>query len=115
MSLRPWIIRLHDILHAAQKTVSHTRDLDYEQFCLDEWQVDAALHNFILIGEASRNVPDEIKDQYPQVAWEEMRDMRNFVIHEYFGVDLSIVWQTIQEDFPLLIQQIEKILKETNP
>jgi len=56
MSPRSWRIRLNDIIHAAQKTIAHTQDLDYEQFCQDEWQVDAALHNFALIGEASRHV-----------------------------------------------------------
>ena len=95
MSPRPWRIRLHDILHAARKTVSHTKNLDYVQFCRDEWQIDAVLHNFTLIGEASRHVPAEMKARFPNVAWEDMSDMRNLVVHEYFGVDLIIVWQTI--------------------
>ena len=97
----------------ARKTIAHTQDMSYEQFCQDEWHVDAVLHNFALIGEASRHIPEEIKAQYPHVAWEDMCDMRNVVIHEYFGVNLSIVWLTIREDLPLLLQQLEKIVQET--
>jgi len=67
------------------------------------------------VGEVSRSIPDEIKIRYPHVAWDEMRDMRNVVIHEYFGVDLSVVWQTVQEDLPKLIKQVKEILDESDP
>jgi len=89
--------------------------MSYSQFCLNDWHVDAVLHNLTAIGEASRSIPDEIKCRYPHVAWDEMRDMRNVVIHEYFGVDLSVVWQTVQEDLPELIRQMEEILDEADP
>ncbi len=115
MSPRSWCFRLNDILQASQKIVSHTQDMDYRQFCPNDRHVDAVLHNLTAVGEVSRSIPDEIKIRYPHVAWDEMRDMRNVVIHEYFGVDLSVVWQTVQEDLPKLIKQVKEILDESDP
>jgi len=110
MPPRDWKIRLRDILRAAEKIVFNTKNLDYESFSSDEWTVDAVLHNFTVIGEAARALPDETARSHPDIPWVEMSDMRNLVVHEYFGVDLEIVWNTIRNDLPSLIAQIKPLL-----
>ena len=111
--MRPkgWEMRIRDILHAAQKILLHTQEMTFDQFARDEWTVDAVLRNLTVIGEAARHVPDEICAQYPEIQWQDIRDMRNIVVHEYFGVDLSVVWLTIKQDLPGLIAEIEPLLK----
>lgn len=115
MPRRGWLIRIKDIIEAAKKIVSHTTALAFEQFIQDDWMVDAVLHNLAVIGEAAQNIPDEVAEKFPDIPWADVRDMRNIVVHQYFGVDLSIVWQTIREDIPPLISQLEAILKKKEP
>jgi len=74
--------------------------------------VDAVLRNLTVIGEAARHVPDEVVATHPDLPWSEMRDMRNIVVHEYFGVDPAIIWRTIREDLPPLVPQLESLLRD---
>lgn len=107
-----WHVRIKDMLDAAQKIMTHTQSLDYEQFIKDTWTVDAVLYNLTIIGEAARHLPEKLTSRYLDVPWPDIRDMRNIIIHEYFGVDLSIIWKTIREDIPQLVIQLETILKD---
>jgi uncharacterized protein with HEPN domain len=111
---RNWKIRIQDILKAAEKIVAHTEALDQETFSADEWMIDAVLRNFTVIGEAARGIPDEIIAANPEIPWDEIRDMRNIIVHEYFGVDPSIIWKTITDDLPPLIQQLESALDKSS-
>jgi uncharacterized protein with HEPN domain len=63
-----------------------------------------------VIGEAARKVPEEITSKYPAIPWREMGDMRNVVIHEYFGIDVSILWETIKNELPLIENRLKDIL-----
>ncbi|MDR1407140.1 MAG: DUF86 domain-containing protein, partial [Tannerella sp.] len=65
-----------------------------------------------IIGEASVNVSDDLKEQYPDVDWKEMRGMRNFVTHQYFGVSLTIIWDIVVNDIPVLKKQIRDIIND---
>ena len=86
--------------------------MSFGQFEEDDKTIDSVLRNLEIIGEASRHVSREIKKRYSDLPWMEMYTMRNIVIHEYHGVNLKIIWQTITEDLPPLIPQLEEILKE---
>jgi hypothetical protein len=108
MPPREWEYRIRDIRNAAEKIVRHTQPMDYETFVKDDWAGDAVLHNFSIIGEASRHIPEDICSRHPRIPWREMQDMRNLVIHEYFGIDWSIVWKTIQDDLPDLIRLLDE-------
>ena len=78
-----------------------------------QWiEQDAIIRNLEIIGEASVNVSDDLKAQYPDVPWKEMRGMRNFVTHQYFGVELSDIWNTVVNDIPVLKQQIQDIMND---
>jgi uncharacterized protein with HEPN domain len=68
------------------------------------------LYNLAIIGEAVRGIPPEVEASHPEIPWDEMRGMRNIVIHEYFQVSLSIIWQTIQEDLILLETSLRQLI-----
>ena len=112
MPHRDWRIRVSDALQAAEKIISHTSGLSRDQFAADEWTVDAVLRNLTVIGEAARYMPDDILSKYSDIPWQDIRDMRNIVVHEYFGVDLSIIWRTIQEDLPPLVPKLKDLLAQ---
>jgi uncharacterized protein with HEPN domain len=102
MPPRSWRVRIEDILEAMSNIELYVAGLKYTTFRADRKTVDAVERNLEIIGEATANLPDEILDRWPEVPWRYMRGLRNLLVHEYFGVDLSILWQTVQEDLPPL-------------
>ena len=110
MPSRDWQIRITDILQAIEEIVELTRGMTDVEFAQDIRTVKAVLYNFAVIGEAARHVPEAVKAQWPQVPWREMSDMRNVVIHEYFGVDLEILWETIHQELPPLLPRLQEML-----
>ena len=112
MSAREWRLRIEDILEAIARIQRYTAALAQASFETDDLLVDAVVRNFIVIGEAARNVPPEIEARYPQIPWSKMRGMRNVVVHVYFAVDTGIVWQTIQDDIPPLVPALQTLLEQ---
>jgi len=92
---------LEDINESIRKIEKYTHGVNFDKFSKDEQMIDAVVRNLSIIGEAVRNVPKEIKVKNPNVAWNEIKGMRNKVIHEYFGTDEEILWKTVQEDIPV--------------
>lgn len=86
--------------------------MTFDQFEEDDKTIDSVLRNLEIIGEASRHIPRVIKEKYSNLPWMEMYTMRNIVVHEYHGVNLNIIWQTITDDLPPLVPHINKILEE---
>ena len=72
--------------------------------------VQAVLYNLIVIGEAAANIPTDIQERLPELPWRLMSDMRNIIAHEYFQVDREIVWDTVQNNLPRLIEPLQKLL-----
>ncbi len=103
---------LQDILDAIVDTVEFVKDMSFEDFLHDKKTVNAVIRSLEVIGEASKNVPQSLRDQYPDVPWKKMAGMRDKLIHEYFGVDLEVLWQTIKQDLPSVKPLIEKVIKE---
>ena len=112
MSSRNWQLRVQDILTAIVEIQQPTTHITFEDFEKDTTLVKAVLYNFIIIGEATRNIPTEIKSRYPQIPWRLMSDMRNVVAHEYFQIDTTRVWATVFTDLPSLIPQLENLLEQ---
>ena len=106
MPPRDFSIRIRDILRACEKILAHTKDMSFETFADDEWTQDAVIRNLTVIGEAARHIPKAVADRYSEVPWADIRDMRNIVVHEYFGVDLKVIWKTISEDIPDLYRRL---------
>jgi len=110
---RDWRLRLQDILEAVEKILRYTRGMSFEEFEGDEKTVDAVIRNFTVLGEAAGQIPKEIEERYSELPWAEMRGMRHILIHEYFGVSLPIVWETIQKDLPPLAAKLRSVLEQT--
>jgi len=102
---------INDIIDAAGKVEKFTKGMTYEDFCRDDKTVFAVIRAIEVIGEAVKNIPDEIRNSYPEIPWKSMAGMRNKVIHQYFGVDLKVVWETVKLRIPEIKPQFEKILK----
>lgn len=107
MSKRQPALYLQDIITSINKIEQYIQGLTYEAFSQNNQIIDAVVRNLEIIGEATRNIPKETLDKYADIPWEKMVSMRNKVLHEYFGVDIKILWQTIKEDLPKLKKQIE--------
>ena len=103
---------LKDILTSALSIEEYVYDIEYEDFINDRKTYQAVIREFEIIGEAVAKLPEEIKIKYPEVEWQDVKDFRNLLIHEYFGVDLEIVWQVIKEDLPVLIKVVKEILEK---
>lgn len=103
---------LRDILQAANDALLFTHGIDFTSFSSDRRTNLAAVRALEIIGEAARHVPASVRRRYPQVPWQDMAAMRNKLIHEYFGVDLEVLWRTAQEDLPPLRNAIQQILAE---
>lgn len=105
-----------DILVAIERIFEYTRGYDYDAFKRDYKTVDAVIRNFEILGEAVKNIPASIKNQYVDIPWIEMYGLRNRISHAYFGIDYEIVWDIITNYLPENKEQIEKVIKEVfNP
>jgi uncharacterized protein with HEPN domain len=109
---RNWKLRISDILECIAKIRRFTKGFTFADFQGDEKTIDSVLRNLEIIGEASRHVPVDIRTDHPEIPWAEMLTMRNIVIHEYHGVNLRIIWQTVKEDLPPLVAPLKRILQE---
>jgi uncharacterized protein with HEPN domain len=115
MSSRDWIFRIKDILQSIDKISLYLADMTLNQFQKNELTIDAIIRNFEIIGEASNHIPLTIRSCYTDIPWEQMKGMRNILIHEYFGVDVKTVWYTAKNHLPFLKKQLETVLLEQNP
>ncbi len=83
--------------------------MDHESFIADRKTYSATLREFTVIGEAIANIPDEVKGLVPSVEWRLIKDFRNFIVHEYFGIDSRIVWDAVQLELPVLKTEIARL------
>ncbi|NHW00108.1 MAG: DUF86 domain-containing protein [Thaumarchaeota archaeon] len=103
---------VNDIIDSMNKAMKFIEGMSYEQFIRDDKTVFAVVRALEIIGEAVKKIPEEIRVKYPEIPWKGMAGMRNKVIHEYFGVNLKYVWETVGKRIPELKPMFEK-LRET--
>jgi uncharacterized protein with HEPN domain len=103
---------IQDILDCVQKIEEFIGDMKYEDFVRDDKTSSAVVRKLEIIGEATKNVPKDIRQKYKEVPWSDMAKMRDKVIHFYFGVDYEIVWKVIKERLPEIKPMISRILKD---
>jgi uncharacterized protein with HEPN domain len=101
---------LLDMLIAARKAIEFVRDITWFQFKESELHQNAVLHPLEVIGEAARLISDETRRSHPEIPWTQVIGMRNRLIHEYLHIDLRTVWDTIHDDLPNLIEQLEPLI-----
>ena len=110
MSPRGWQDRIRDILDAIAEIQKFPHGMDYKTFKGDDKSIRAVEMNFIIIGEAANQIPEEVEEKYPTIPWHMMRAMRNRIVHVYSELDEKLIWDTIQTDLPPLIPDLEKLL-----
>ncbi|MFT6828913.1 MAG: hypothetical protein ACI9Z3_001182 [Roseivirga sp.] len=111
MSKRDNSFLIQDMLESATKILDYTSGLSFEQFEIDNKTIDAVIRNFEIIGEASNRIDGDFKILNSQIEWAKMRGFRNRIVHDYFGIDLEIVWSIIQDDIEELIYQLKELHK----
>lgn len=102
---------LHHILESIAAIEAYTNGLSEDAFLADQKTQDAVVRRLEIIGEAVRNLPEETRQLASAVAWRQIMAMRNILIHEYFGVDLKLVWRVVQKDLPAFKVHIEALLQ----
>lgn len=103
---------LYDIFQSIEKIETFCRDISLEQLMADERTKDAVLRNIQVIGEATKNLPDSLIAQYPEVDWSGLAGIRDIVTHRYFRIDWHLLWISIREELPALKSQIQLLMKE---
>lgn len=103
---------LQDILYAIEKAESFAANMDYYAFEADEKPSFAVFRALEIVGEASKKITPEMRQKYPDVPWKEMAGMRDKLSHDYFGVNLQRVFETVRRDLPPLRASIQKIVQE---
>src|ERR1035437_11162419 len=93
-----------------QRVQEYITGLDFQHFKWDHKTVDAVVRNFEIIGEATKNLPQGLKDKYAEVPWEEMYRLRNRISHEYFGIDYEIIWEIVKKYLPQNHKDLSEIL-----
>lgn len=111
MSKRKPQLLLDDILTSIAKIEQYIEGFTREQFLDDQKTIDAVVRNLEIIGEATRQLPGEYTAQHADVPWEQMAGLRNRIVHDYFGLDLDIIWAIIRNHLLLLKQQISQLVE----
>lgn len=103
---------VEDILESIKKIEKYIKGIKYADFENNDLIVDAVVRNLEIIGEAAKNIPENVRLANPDVSWSRMIGLRNVTIHEYFGLDLSIIWEIASKNLPETKISIVKLLKK---
>ena len=109
MSKRPTNLLLNDMLDVIDRIEQYTQGLSFETFSKDQKTIDAVARNFEILGEAANRLPDDFKEKHSIIEWYKVVGLRHRIIHEYFGLDLQIIWQIIHKDLPELHGALSRI------
>ena len=101
---------LRDMVENAEKALSFVRGMNYDEFWVDDKSVYAVILALEIIGEAARQIPENIRQSNPEIQWREITAMRNKLTHEYFGVNTKVIWRTVHEDLTIMLPLLKKML-----
>ena len=110
MPRRDWRLYIDDILESVARVESYTRGLEMEDLAGDDLRLDAVLHNLAIIGEAAAQTPADVQQRLPEVPWAKMRGLRNFIVHGYHQVRITVIWETIRHDLPVIVPPLRAAL-----
>lgn len=113
MSSRSVPILLDDILDAMQRIEQYTAGMEARAFERDGKTVDAVVRNCAVIGEAANRIPTDFKDTHQYIPWVQIVGLRNRIVHEYFGIDINLVWEIISSNMPTLKAQLQQLRDNT--
>jgi len=109
MPKRSTHLLLLDIIESGERILEYTNGMTFEQFQADRKTIDAVVRNFEIVGEATNRLDEEFRDQHSDIDWHSIRGFRNRIVHDYFGIDYSIVWQIKEAFLPEMLTKLEKI------
>ncbi len=112
MKNRVYLDYVQDIIDSIRDIESFIKGMNFEEFKKDRKTINAVVRSIEVIGEASKKIPATITAKYPGIPWKKMAGMRDKLIHEYFGIDLEILWTVAKRDIKLLRPEIRRILRE---
>jgi len=112
MSKRDWRILFEDIIESINKIEEYSKDLSFDDFSINSLVIDAVVRNIEIIGEASKNIPQEIQNKFKDIPWQKLNGIRNRIVHEYFKIDISIIWYIMQNELNPLKGTLTKHLNE---
>jgi len=100
------------ILDAISRIEEYTQGIKYEDF-MDNYLIqDGVIRQIEIIGEATKRLSEKIKEKHPEISWKDMAGMRDKLIHDYLGVDIDAVWDTVEEDIPALKNRLKYLIKK---
>ncbi|MBF0566031.1 MAG: DUF86 domain-containing protein [Nitrospirae bacterium] len=111
MSKRGDITFVQDIEEAIKRIDAYTCGMDYKEFFMDKKTQDAVVRNLEIIGEATKNVSEELKQRYPDIPWKDFARVRDKLIHFYHGVNYDVVWDIAANELPSVLKQVERIIR----
>lgn len=109
MSKRVPELLINDIIDSGNKILLYIGDMTFEEFLQDSKTLDAVIRNFEIIGEAANRLPEQFKENYPEIDWHKLRGFRNRIVHDYMGIDYQIVWQVKENFLPGLLEKLTSI------
>jgi len=112
MSNRPVQLLTEDIYDAVGRIENYTRGMSFDTFAGDEKSVDAVVRNLEIIGEAANRLPEEFREKHSAIEWYKIIGLRHRIVHEYFGVDVGIIWQVVQHDLPIFKSALHGVRKQ---
>jgi uncharacterized protein with HEPN domain len=109
MSKRPTDLLLNDIRESIDRIQEYTERMSLEDFSKHRMAIDAVTRNLEIMGEAANRLPDEFKEEHSDIEWYKIVGLRHRIVHEYFGVDLEIIWEILRKDLPELRTSLSQI------
>ena len=100
---------VEDMIAACEKIQRYVARRQRGEFESDDQAFDAVLKNLEVIGEAAKRLPTEMKDAHPEISWRDIAGLRDIIVHEYFGLDLDIVWDVVENRVPTLLMQLRSL------
>ena len=110
--MRDCKLYLDDILEATARIERYTKGLTLERLRKDNLTIDGVVRNLEIIGEAAKNIPANVKEKHPVIEWKKIAGLRDILAHEYYGIDLEIIWDIVENKLPVLKKEIARLLKK---
>lgn len=112
MKKRNILVFVDDIMESMESIEEYIQGNTFVTFQTNKMLFDAVIRNLEVIGEASKNIPDDIRERYEDIPWQRMVGLRNILIHEYFGINKQVIWKIITENLPDIKPKVKKLLNE---